>query len=197
MKPELHLPARATWALAGLLLSVACGPKSGASNEPGGSTAGVLGERPTADGSLIEQQIDLDGDGDADVYNFWQERSDGPRLLVRKESDLNRDGKIDVRTSFDASGQIVLEEMDGDFDGTVDWTDHYQGGKRTLSEVDTNYDGAFDLFKIYESGRVSRKERDTNNDGRTDFWEYLDAEGNVVKVGRDVDGDGVMDVRED
>ena len=80
-----------------------------------------------------------------------------------------------------ATAHLTFENYDDDW--------HY--------DYSYDYDGAFDLFKIYESGRVSRKERDTNNDGRTDFWEYLDAEGNVVKVGRDVDGDGVMDVRED
>jgi hypothetical protein len=54
-----------------------------------------------------------------------------------------------------------------------------------------------DLFKIFENGKLRRKERDTNADGKIDFWEYLDESGNVVKVGRDVDGDGVMDVRND
>jgi hypothetical protein len=29
------------------------------------------------------------------------------------------------------------------------------------------------------------------------MWEYLDEKGAVVRMGRDVDGDGVMDVRED
>lgn len=176
--------------------SVACGPKDKDGVKGAVPTAGVLSETPTDDG-LTQQKIDLDGDAVADVSNFWRERSDGPRQLIRKESDLNRDGKIDVRTWFDSSGQIEKEEMDGDFDGRVDWTDHYQGGKRVLSEVDTDYDGAYDLFKVYEDGKVRRKERDTNGDGQLDFWEYLDEQGNVVKVGRDVDGDGVMDVRED
>ncbi len=187
---QTRLPA----ALVALAFTAGC-PKQGDS-ETNPVTVGVLSERPADDG-LTEQQIDLDGDGKADVWNFWQERADGPRALVRKESDLNRDGKIDVRTWFDSTGRIEKEEMDGDFDGRVDWVDHYQGGKRVLTEVDTDYSGEVDLFKIYESGVVRRKERDTNGDGRVDFWEYLDEQGNVVKVGRDVDGDGVMDVRED
>lgn len=177
-------------------LAIGCGPKDRGGVNGAVPTAGVLSESPTDDG-LTQQKIDLDGDAVADVSNYWRERSDGPRQLIRKESDLNRDGKIDVRTWFDAAGQIEKEEMDGDFDGQVDWTDHYQGGKRVLSEVDTDYDGAYDLFKVYEGGKVRRKERDTNGDGQLDFWEYLDEQGNVVKVGRDVDGDGVMDVRED
>ena len=158
--------------------------------------AGTLLERPADDG-LIEQQIDLNADGVADVYNFFHERPDGPRLMVRKETDLNTDGRIDVRSWFDPSGQLEKEEMDGDFDGNVDWVDLYQSGKRVLSKVDTDYDGLFDLYKIFESGQVRRKERDTNGDGAIDFWEYLDDDGRVVKTGRDIDGDGLMDIRED
>ena len=187
--------ARHSFTALALAATVACGPKKSLSEAPL-ATAGILSEEPTEDG-LVKQLVDMDGDGDADVFNFFRERPDGPRLLVLKHSDLDRDGRMDVRTHFDITGQIEKEEMDGDFDGTVDWVDHYQGGKRTLSEVDTNYDGTFDLFKIYESGSVRRKERDTNFDGTIDFWEYLDDQGNVTKVGRDIDGDGVMDIRED
>ncbi|MEC7948384.1 MAG: hypothetical protein VX265_12525 [Myxococcota bacterium] len=186
-----------SWPFVVLVAFTGCGPK--AAPEASGteaSRAGVLSEQPSEDG-LVQQQIDINGDGGPDVYNFFRERSDAPRLLVRKEVDLNWDGRLDVRTWFDAAGEIEKEEMDGDFDGRVDWVDHYQGGKRVLSEVDTDYDGAFDLFKIYEGGKVRSKQRDTNGDGEVDFWEYLDDAGNVVKTGRDIDGDGVMDIRED
>lgn len=178
------------------LLLVACGPKTNDETSAAEDVAGTLSEQPTADG-LLEQQIDLNGDGAADVFNYYQEHSEGARLLVRKEVDLNWDSRVDVRSWFDLSGQLEKEEMDGDFDGRVDWVDHYQGGKRVLSEVDTDYDGSFDLFKVYEGGKVRSKQRDTNGDGEVDFWEYLDDDGNVVKTGRDIDGDGVMDVRED
>jgi len=179
-------------------LLIACGPKSGETEDLASSAqeAAQLTESVAEDGT-IEQRIDLNSDGEPDVYNFYVQPTDGPRALVRKEVDLNWDQRIDVRTWFTSEGKIEKEEMDGDFDGRVDWVDHYQGGKRVLSEVDTDYNGIFDLFKIYESGKVRRKERDSNGDGRVDFWEYLDDEGTVVKVGRDVDGDGVMDVRED
>jgi len=184
--------------LAHLLISfIACGPKNAApTEEPVQHEAGSLGERVLEDG-LIEQQLDINGDGVADVYNFFRERTEAGRLLVRKEVDLNWDGRIDVRTWFNDSGVIEKEEMDGDFDSLVDWVDHYQSGKRVLSEVDTNYDGVFDLFKIFENGKVRRKERDTDGDGALDFWEYFDENGRVIKTGRDIDGDGVMDIRQD
>ena len=190
-KPHTHL------CLVGVVASIACGPKTApeAAVEEA-PEAGIMSESPADDG-LIEQQIDINGDGGADVHNYFREREDAPRLLVRKEVDLNWDGRLDVRTWFDASGAIEKEEMDGDFDGRVDWVDHYQGGKRVLSEVDTDYNGTFDLFKVYESGVVRSKQRDTDDNGSVDFWEYLDNDGNVVKTGRDIDGDGVMDVRDE
>lgn len=168
----------------------------GASKSANVTMASLLSERPT-DSGLVEQQIDLNGDEVADVYNFFRERSEANRLLVRKEVDLNWDSKIDVRTWFTADGAIEKEEMDGDFDGRVDWIDHYKGGRRVMSEVDTDYNGAMDLFKYYENGKLRRKERDAKGDGRIDFWEYLDEKGNVLRTGRDLDGDGVMDIRED
>lgn len=158
-------------------------------------TAQVLSSKPTADG-LTEEQVDLNGDGKVEVTNYWRERDGASRLLMRKETDLNRDGKIDVRTAFDDAGLRVQEEMDGDFDGRADWVDHYISGNRSYSEIDTDWNGTFDLFKYYEAGKVRRKERDTNTDGRVDFWEYLDEKGAVVKTGKDNDGDGKMDVRD-
>lgn len=179
------------------LLLVACGPKSSDETNAAEDVAGTLSERTTDDG-LLEQQIDLNGDGAADVFNYYQgDGAEGARLLIRKEVDLNWDSRVDVRSWFDLSGQLEKEEMDGDFDGRVDWVDHYQGGKRVLSKVDTDYDGIFDLYKIFEGGKVRRKERDTNGDGNIDFWEYLDEGGRVVKTGQDIDGDGVMDIRQD
>ena len=177
-----------------------CAPKNAT---PGGisrseevSQASFLTESVAEDGT-IEQQVDINADGRSDVFNHYRQLEGGLRLLNFKEVDLNWDGRVDVRSWFDDQSQITKEEMDSDFDGRVDWVDHYQGGKRVLSEVDTDYDGAFDLFKIYEAGHVRRKERDSNGDGRIDVWEYLDDAGQVVKVGRDIDGDGVMDVRDD
>ncbi|MCB9778088.1 MAG: hypothetical protein H6742_05960 [Alphaproteobacteria bacterium] len=171
----------------------ACGGKKKTGGEV--RRAAVLSETPTADG-LTRQDIDINGDGVADVFNYQRERADAAPLMVRKETDLNWDGRIDVRSWFDDAGEMTKEEMDGDFDGRVDWTDHYQSGRRVMSEVDTDFDGMFDLFKYYEGNVLRRKERDANKDGRVDLWEYLDDQGNVVKVGRDTDGDGVMDQRE-
>lgn len=157
--------------------------------------AAILNTHVTPEG-LTQVEVDLDGDAKANVTNFYRERADAPKLLMRKDVDLNRDGRIDVRTTYDDAGLRTQEEMDGDFDGRADWVDHYIAGKRAYSEVDTDFNGTFDLFKYFENGVCRRKERDTNGDGRVDFWEYLDDKGNVTKTGRDIDNDGQMEDRQ-
>lgn len=176
-----------------MVLSAGCGAKKAGPQDV--RKASVISMAPAEDG-LTRQAIDINGDASPDVFNYVREREDTAALMVRKETDLNWDGRIDVRAWFDDTGALTKEEMDGDFDGRVDWVDHYQGGRRVMAEVDTDFDGTFDLFKYFEGGNVRRKERDSNKDGRIDFWEYFDEGGNVVKTGRDLDGDGVMDVRE-
>lgn len=179
-----------------LCASPAFAAPQAATPTPAQSGKAVEMSRKPSESGLTEVQIDLDGDEKADLTNFVRERPGSTDLVLRKDVDLNRDGKIDVRTTFDDAGLRVEETMDQDFDGRADWVDHYISGKRSYAEVDTNFDGTFDLFKYYEGGLVRRKERDTNGDGKIDFWEYLDEKGSVVKTGKDVDGDGKMDVRE-
>lgn len=196
MNPVLSIP------LASLLL-MACPSKTDptssgdAAGQQAGSTGSRVNEKTTAEGDVIVE-VDLDADDQPDVYNYYDiVGEENTRVLLRKEVDLNRDGRIDVWTFFTKTGEVEREEMDSDFDGSVDWIDHYQGGKRVKTDVDTSHDGQFDLFKYYEAGRIKNRERDTNGDGRVDYWEYFDAEGKVAKVGWDIDNDGQMDVREE
>ena len=137
-----------------------------------------------------------------DIKNYYRERSDAPRLLVRKEMDLNRDGKTDVISLFDPDGMLEREELDADYDGRFDWIDHYQKGERVMSEYDTDSDGRPNVFKYYIKGsdglvHLDRKERDEDGDGAIDVWEKFSQAGEVTRTARDTDGDGRMDVRED
>jgi hypothetical protein len=92
--------------------------------------------------------------------------------------------------------------MDGDFDGSYDTTDYYKDGVRVMSERDTTFDGRPNVFSYYEAstsgrGKITHQERDENGDGEIDYWLRFDISGNVIKTGKDVDGDGKMDVREE
>jgi hypothetical protein len=178
-----------------LLVLAGCGGSqtTGAKASTNAASGAETTERIT-EGGLTLVEVDLNGDGRPEIYNYYRERSQAERLLVRREADLNQDGRIDIWSFYDEGGGVSQERMDGDFDGTPDWVDYYQGGKRTLSEVDTNSDGQFDLFKYYVDGKLVRKERDTNSNGKIDFWELYE-DGKVVKAGRDTSGDGNIDVK--
>jgi len=189
MRPYLSVP---------FLFLVACGGAKSQQVEPETpmeEERAIYRETPAEEG-LVLVEVDLNADGVVDVFNYFRERSQAERLLVRKELDLNHDSRIDIWSFFAENGELTREEMDGDFDGKIDWVDHYQADTRAMTEVDTDYDGQFDMFKYYENGLISRKERDTSGNGKVDFWELFDEKGNVVKTGRDTTGDGVMDTRD-
>lgn len=159
-------------------------------------------EKVLSDGMIL-QEIDLNDDRKPDVFNTYQPRANAPRLLVRKEVDLNLDGQVDKITYYNEQAELEREEMDGDFDGHFDWTDHYQDNVRVMTEVDTDGNGKMDQFSYYESPtpgatpRITRKERDTNGDTLIDIWERFDENGIVNRTGRDTDGDGKMDERDE
>jgi hypothetical protein len=185
-----------TRVLATLLIVSACAKKG----DPNAASENLVTE--VASEGTVEQRVDFDANGQAEVTNFYKERSEGSRVLVRKELDLNRDGKADVITWVDDRGSIEKEQMDGDFDGKFELTDTYQGGQRMATEYDTDGDGKANVFKYYlkdPSGKpyLDRKERDEDGDGRIDVWEKFDASGAVVITGRDGDGDGKMDERQE
>ncbi len=184
-----------------LLALFACAAKTEAVEEATSDPSRVISRSVDSEG-LITQQVDFDGDGKAEVTNYFRDRSEAADLIVRKDLDLNRDARVDVVSYFDESGELQREEMDSDFDGRFDAADHYQGGVRVLSEYDTDFDGRPNVFKYYtanEQGRpvLNRKERDTDGDGKIDVWERFAPTGEVIRTARDTDGDGKMDVRED
>ena len=144
---------------------------------------------------MIVEKLDINSDGKVDVTNHYKMRDDGSKTLVYKSVDLNWDGNVDVHTWFNLQGEIEREAIDGDFDGLTEWVDYYKGNKLVRSEVDSDFDGKSDLFRIYKSQRLEEKRYDSNGDGKIDFWQYYDAEGNLKKTGRDLDGDGEVDTR--
>ena len=154
-------------------------------------------DSPDADIDAIVE-VDLDSNGSPDLRKFYRDRG-GQRQIVRMESDLNRDGVIDVYT-FYKGGVIAIEEFDGDFDGHVDWRDLYKNGVRIKAEIDTDHNLTFDCIKNFSTvaGGVERLdsiERDTVGNGMIDYWEIHEEDGKV-HVYRDIDFDGKMDIPE-
>ncbi len=136
--------------------------------------------------------LDVDGDRQADVTNYYRAgEGDDATLLVRKEIDLNFDGKVDV-TQIWKDGAMTQEQIDADFDGRTDWTDFYSDGERIRAEWDTGFDGTPDVIRYYEGGKLARLEMDTTGDSSIDYWEYYEA-GVMQRSGWDLDADGKID----
>lgn len=150
--------------------------------------AGASGEKVT--------EHDLNRDGKTDVWSYAVAAKDAEgkevERLVRKELDINWDGRVDIRRHYGADEVIEREVLDLDFDGKVDQVNAYEKGVLLRKERDLNYDGKADQWVFFERGRIARKERDSNFDGKVDYWEYWEAD-QVDRVGEDLDGDGDVD----
>ena len=141
-------------------------------------------------------EFDLNHDQKPDVWSYTVKAKDAEGRdidrLVRRELDINWDGKVDIARYYDANEQIEREALDLDFDGKVDQTNFYEKGQLVRKERDLDYDGRTDLWIFFEKGKIVRKERDLNADGRIDYWEYWEND-QVDRIGEDLDGDGTVD----
>ena len=184
-------------------------PTDAAAAQPAGNGEPVQLE---VDGNTAIQRVDVNGDKKPDVYKFFRivgdstktKPEDLPKMLIRKEMDVNFDQKIDIVQYFRGeSGKEVMirEEMDLDFDGRVDTTRHYKKGFVHMVELDLGFDGRVDTWRIYqltkdESGktvnRLIEKRKDTTGNGNINEWEYYTG-GRLTKVGVDTTGDGAPD----
>jgi len=169
---------------------VAAAPKQEAVDlsKPGG-----VGQ-PTADEEL--QSLDTNGDKQPDVFRFVVKgttNKDGMGgKLVRKEIDLNHDGRIDIWKWFSADGVVERETFDLDFDQHIDVIAYYEKGVVVRKEAFHGGERP-DTFKYYEKGRLVRVERDRlANDGKVDTWEYYEGDA-IDRIGEDLDADGNVD----
>lgn len=182
------------WVLVLALGLVACADKRKEAIEQG-SVEFTL-QRVNEEGLLVKE-FDLNHDQKPDVFKFYR-RVESPGegkpglVLVRRELDLNADGKVDVVTIYDENGDIVTEAFDLDFDGRVDLVDYYAKGQIVKKAIDFAFDEKPDIFKYYLRGELVRIEQDTTGNGQIDRWEYY-TDGKLERIGIDMDGDGKVD----
>jgi antitoxin component YwqK of YwqJK toxin-antitoxin module len=144
--------------------------------------------------------VDSNGDGKPDVFKFYPKgkvpadpnKPDVGSGLLRKEADLNTDGKIDVWAWYNADGTKLREAFDLDYDSKVDLIVFYEKQQVIRKEIYTAGCERPSAFKYYEKGKLARVERDRKCSGRIDTWEYWDGD-HVDRVGEDNDGDGNVD----
>ena len=176
-------------------LLVGCATTEAQKKDEGGEVL-AEGIRRKKAGNEKVTEFDLNGDKKPDVwtYTVTVKNAEGKDVerMVRKELDLNWDGKVDISRTYDDKEQIVQEAMDMDFDGKVDQVNYYEKGVIVRKERDMLSSGKPSSWLFYEKGKLVRKEKDTNNDGKVDYWEYWEGD-QVDRIGEDLDGDGTVD----
>lgn len=179
-------------------LLAACGGNKQNVKKDEGAEGGTSAEdiRQQARENEKVTEFDLNHDSKPDVWSYTVEASDDQGRsfdrLVRKELDINWDGKVDITRFYGENESVEREAMDLDFDGRVDQVNFYEKGQITRKERDLDYNGKPDLWIFFEKGKIVRKERDTNADAKVDYWEYWEND-QVDRVGEDLDGDGTVD----
>jgi hypothetical protein len=135
---------------------------------------------------------DLAHRGRPDVWTYTRKDASGKEVLLRKEKDLNGDGRVDTWERYEPDGTLSRAVYDLDFDGKADVTLFFEKDQLVRKELSFGFDGVPHAFAYYEKGKLVRKERDTNGDGKIDTWEYWE-NGEIDRIGVDLDGDGQVD----
>lgn len=172
------------------LLLGGCAGSSGTAD----SAADVGGPRPT---EIIHEdcdvtaasaeRMDANADGIADVTSV----KSGSQISCQA-FDLNFDGKVDSWVYFDPNGQVRRRESDYDRDGRIDEIAVFSGGVLSEKHRATTMHNRLDTWDFYKAGVLARSERDSDGDAQIDqWWEYPKPECPLIHS--DVDGDGRPD----
>lgn len=180
------------------------GGRAGANGERSRSLAGAnAGDNARCDAEQPNRELseyDTNGDSEPDVRKVYARIGSGPTaplILICREADLNGDGTKDVVRYYNDEGRPLREEADRNFDGQMDVVTVFEDGLVMLQEIDENRDGKVDTKIFYDDSEPLRAERDlagrsTASQWRPDRWEYYE-NGRMVRMGTDLDGDGIVD----
>jgi len=150
-------------------------------------------------GQFAVEKGNVGGDERPDVWNYYREIPDPKdpsapkRVLVKKEADLNFDGRKDITREFDEEGTLSREEADLDYDGKLDQINVYDKGVLTEKHVYRAGGDKVFIWKYFEEGKMVRMFRDDSGDGRPDYCELWYAGEKLSKVGKDTNNDGECD----
>jgi hypothetical protein len=192
LRLEVHM-RRLPFAAA--ILVIACAGEKAAqkiSAEPAPPGASAAAEAPTPGPDETVTQLDLGQHGRTDLWIFKHKSPDGKESVVRKERDLNGDGRVDAWEYFDADGNLSRQVYDMDFDGKPDVALYFEKSQLVRKEYGFGFDGKPHVWNFYEKNKLVRRERDANGDGKVDTWEYWE-NGEIDRIGVDLDGDGQVD----
>jgi hypothetical protein len=167
---------------------VACGG-SATSDAKSGANAAKRNTRIPHEACNVDsaESLDANGDGKPDVRIV----RDGGRERCRSV-DLNFDGIVDTWIYRDGRGQVRRRETDFDRDGKIDEIAIYKAGVLVEKQSSTTLAQKLDTWQFYEGGARARIERDSDGDSVVDqWWEFKNPDCPLMHS--DADGDGRPD----
>ena len=96
---------------------------------------------PGPDGTVSEEQMDIDLDGRVDVVVYYE-----AGVVTRTEMSINFAGYFSIVKYYDKRGHLLRVERDDDEDGLVDVWEYYEKERRVRIAWDENDDGQPDRF---------------------------------------------------
>lgn len=155
-----------------------------------GLALGVVGTWAFLRAPATSDGIDHNRDGVIDER--WIYSASG--TAMRYEADRNLDKKVDLRQEFNERGQIASSESDDDFDGVFETRTRYRNSNVEVSESDFDRNGIPEVRWNHENGVLRGIETIVATRGlpsRVDRFE-----GNrIVSTDLDTDDDGKLDTR--
>jgi hypothetical protein len=167
------------------------GSKAGAAKGPAGDALSLTLDHEACDvGSSQAEKIDTNSDGAPDIVRV----SSGGHEVCRMV-DLNHDGKPDSYLYFDGAGALRRRESDFDRDGRLDEVASYVSGTVVRKDRETNLDGRVDTWDFYQGGQLHHRLRDSDADGKVDqWWTWPDpSKLECAVIAADHNGDGNPD----
>lgn len=192
-----RLSQRRLIAATGLSLALFAGCSDAPPPDPTGIKVAPTYNRDT--GRLEKLTADQDGDGKLDTTALM----DGSQLKSI-EIDRDNDGHPDRweyyepsttgagTTAFDRRAMIVRADESSTPDRRITRREFYDKGVLQRVEEDANADGRIDKWEYYANGLLLRVDLDLGGKGFPDRRLTYAANGDVVRIEQDPDGDGVF-----
>lgn len=167
--------------------------------------AAIAADKPTkaaGGGRVVVEKADINLDGKDDVWVHVQESEDPDRpgyvvrKLLRKEADLNFDGRVDITRLFNDKEQLIEESVDLDFDGKKDTVTYYENNMVKAKDFFQADREVVFMHKVYSNGKLAEVRRDEDRNGVYDYCEVWYEGVKMLRHGKDLSGDGECDVWE-
>ena len=163
------------------------------------------------DNSELKKQVfDMNKDGVVDLWKYYAYKTstdseDTELVIIRKELDLNFDGRVDRIMYYNHKENLIREDIDTNFNGRIDRIHHYDNmnlvrtefyrAKCNKMEIDGTHNPTVnpDMLRFYRQGVMTREELDEKCDGNHESVIIYNPNGEIAQIGKDANNDGIVE----